>query len=66
MTILDAPPQTLPGALAQAARKRGSAAFLIHGDVELSYAGLEAASARVAAGLIGLGIGRGTASGCSR
>ncbi|MDR6861506.1 AMP-binding protein [Variovorax guangxiensis] len=59
MTILDAPPQTLPGALAQAARKRGSATFLIHGDVELSYAGLEAASARVAAGLIGLGIGRG-------
>ena len=66
MTVLDALPQTLTDALAQAARKRGSAAFLIDGDVELSYAGLDAASARVAAGLLAVGIRRGTASDCSR
>ena len=52
-------PQTLPGALAAAASQRGPAPFLIQGDEEMSYADLDASSRQVAAGLAGLGIGRG-------
>lgn len=59
MNSIDALPQTLAGALAAGALKRGATTFLIQGDVEMGYAELEAASQRVAAGLLALGMRRG-------
>ncbi len=51
--------QTLGDALAEAARRGGDAPFILHGDGVTSYRQLDAASRRVAASLLRLGIGPG-------
>lgn len=58
-TDLKETPATLAAALAEAARERTAAPFILHGEHVTSYGDLESASRRAAAGLMASGIGPG-------
>lgn len=54
-------PTTIHGLLSRQAARYGQRRFLTFGETEISFAGMEALSCRAAAGLAGLGVGKGDA-----